>query len=329
MKILVTGCAGFIGHSVVKSLISKKNLIIGVDNLNNYYSKKLKLDRLKDISKLKLKKKYFKFYRLDLENLKKIEKIFLNYKFDTVIHLAAQAGVRYSLKNPRAYLKSNVISFFNILDLCKKFKIKHLIYASTSSVYGNNQIPYSEQTNSDKPLQFYSATKKTNEFMAYAYSNLYKFKTTGLRFFTVYGPWGRPDMAYYKFAKLIKEKKIITIHNKGYHERDLTFIDDVAKIIKKIVFTKKKYTLKKGNVNSDIFNIGNSRPIKLKKMINFLEKNLKIKAKKRFILKQPGEMLNTLSDSEKLKKEFKIQTKTSFSLGMKKFINWFTNYYKY
>ena len=144
---------------------------------------------MKDISKLKLKEKYFKFYRLDLENLKKIEKIFLNYKFDTVIHLAAQAGVRYSLKNPRAYLKSNVISFFNILDLCKKFKIKHLIYASTSSVYGNNQIPYSEQTNSDKPLQFYSATKKTNEVMAYAYSNLYKFKTTGLRFFTVYGPW--------------------------------------------------------------------------------------------------------------------------------------------
>ena len=241
MKILVTGCAGFIGHSVTKSLINKKNLVIGVDNLNSYYSKKLKVDRLKDIEKLNNKKKYFKFYKLDLENFKKLEKIFLNYKFDTVIHLAAQAGVRYSILNPRAYLKSNVVGFFNILELCKNFKIKHLIYASTSSVYGENSTPFSEKTNSDKPLQFYSATKKSNEIMAYAYSNLYKFKTTGLRFFTVYGPWGRPDMAYFKFAKLILEKKKITIHNKGNHKRDLTYIEDVSKIIKKIVFTKKNY----------------------------------------------------------------------------------------
>lgn len=329
MKILITGCAGFIGHGVTRLLMNKKNLIIGVDNLNNYYSRKLKIDRLKDIEKKNLKKKYFKFYKLNLDNFKKIKKIFLNYKFDTVIHLAAQAGVRYSLENPKAYLKSNIISFFNILELCKIFKIKHLIYASTSSVYGNNPPPYSEKTNSDTPLQFYSATKKANEVMAYAYSNLYKFKTTGLRFFTVYGPWGRPDMAYFKFAKLIMEKKKITIHNKGNHERDLTYIDDVAKIIKKIVSSKKKYKQTRNNINSNIFNIGNSKPIKLKEMINFLENNLKINAKKKFISKQPGEMLNTLSDSRKLKKEFNIQTKTSFKLGLEKFVIWFLNYYKY
>lgn len=329
MKILITGCAGFIGHSVTRLLMNKKNLIIGVDNLNNYYSRKLKIDRLKDIEKKNLKKKYFKFYKLNLDNFKKIKKIFLNYKFDTVIHLAAQAGVRYSLENPKAYLKSNIISFFNILELCKIFKIKHLIYASTSSVYGNNPPPYSEKNNSDTPLQFYSATKKANEVMAYAYSNLYKFKTTGLRFFTVYGPWGRPDMAYFKFAKLIMEKKKITIHNKGNHERDLTYIDDVAKIIKKIVSSKKKYKQTRNNINSNIFNIGNSKPIKLKEMINFLENNLKINAKKKFISKQPGEMLNTLSDSRKLKKEFNIQTKTSFKLGLEKFVIWFLNYYKY
>ena len=204
MKILITGCAGFIGHSVTKSFLNKKNKVVGIDNINNYYSKSLKKDRLKDILKIKnLKKGNFKFYKYDLKNFNNIRNIFKKFNFDIVIHLAAQAGVRYSIENPRKYLESNVIGFFNILELCKIYKIKHLLYASTSSVYGNNNLPFSENTNSDKPLQFYSATKKSNEVMSYAYSNLHKFKTTGLRFFTVYGPWGRPDMAYFKFANLM------------------------------------------------------------------------------------------------------------------------------
>jgi len=235
--------------------------------------------------------------------------------------------VRYSIANPRTYLKSNIIGFFNILELSRIYKIKHLVYASTGSVYGENQLPFSEKTNSDKPLQFYSATKKSNEVMAYAYSNLYKFKTSGLRFFTVYGPWGRPDMAYFKFAKLIKEKKRIIIHNNGNHKRDLTYIDDVVKIIKKIVFTNKNYINKNNVVNSKILNIGNSKQIKLIQIIHFLEKYLKIKAKKKFIAKQPGEILNTLSDCKKLKKEFKIKASTSFNAGVKKFADWFFNYY--
>ena len=329
MKILITGCAGFIGHSVSKSLISAKNLVVGIDNLNNYYSTVLKKDRLKDIEKeKKIKKGYFKFYKYNLQNLFQVRSIFRKYKFDVVVHLAAQAGVRFSLENPRKYLESNVISFFNILELCKTFNIKHLVYASTSSVYGDNVLPFSEKTNSDKPLQFYSATKKSNEVMSYAYSNLYKFKTTGLRFFTVYGPWGRPDMAYYKFANLMKKNKTIIIHNKGRHKRDLTYINDVVLAISKIVKNKKSYIQRDNKVNSRIFNIGNSKTIKLIEMVEFLEKSFKIKAKKKFIQKQPGEMLDTLSNSKKLRDNFKVKFSTSFKKGMKHFYNWYVNYHK-
>ena len=327
MKILVTGCAGFIGHSVVKSLINKKNSVIGIDNLNNYYSQELKKDRLKDITNEKrLKNYFFKFYKFDLRNFSQTKNIFKKYKFDTIIHLAAQAGVRYSLENPRKYLESNVISFFNILELCRIFKVKHLVYASTSSVYGDNILPFSEKTNSDKPLQFYSATKKSNEVMSYAYSNIYKFKTTGLRFFTVYGPWGRPDMAYFKFANLINKNKSIVIHNKGRHKRDLTYIDDVVKAIKKIAYNKKTYIKKNNKVNSEIFNIGNSKTIKLIDMINFLEKSFNTEAKKKFVPMQPGEMLNTLSNSKKLKNNFRVKFSTPFHEGMRNFFNWYISY---
>ncbi len=329
MKILITGCAGFIGHSVSKSFIGKKNSVVGIDNLNNYYSTKLKQDRLKDIDKEKrLKKSFFKFYRCELKNFQKTRSIFKKYKFDIVIHLAAQAGVRYSLENPRKYLESNVISFFNILELCKIFKVKHLIYASTSSVYGDNILPFSEKTNSDKPLQFYSATKKSNEVMSYAYSNLYKFKTTGLRFFTVYGPWGRPDMAYYKFTNLIKKNKTIPIHNNGKHKRDLTYISDIIQAINKIVKNKKSYIQRGNKVNSKIFNIGNSKTVKLIDIVNFLEKSLKMKAKKKFVNKQPGEMLDTLSNSKKLRNNFRLKFNTPFNKGMRSFFDWYMHYHK-
>ena len=329
MRILITGCAGFIGHCVTKSFLNKKNIVVGIDNINNYYSTSLKNNRLKDIiKKRKIKKVFFKFYKYDLKHFKKIRNVFNKYKFDTVIHLAAQAGVRYSLENPRKYLESNVISFFNILELCKTFKIKHLLYASTSSVYGENALPFSENTNSDKPLQFYSATKKSNEVMAYAYSNLYKFKTTGLRFFTVYGPWGRPDMAYFKFANLIKKNKTIIIHNKGKHKRDLTYISDVVKAINKIAKNKKNYIQKDNKVNSKIFNIGNSKTVKLIDIVNSLEKKFKTKTRKKFVKKQPGEMLDTLSNSKKLKDNFKIKFTTSFNEGMNLFFDWYVKYYK-
>lgn len=329
MRILITGCAGFIGHCVTKSFLNKKNIVVGIDNINNYYSTSLKNSRLNDIIKeKKIKKVSFKFFKYDLKNFKKIRNVFNKYKFDTVIHLAAQAGVRYSLENPRKYLESNVIGFFNILELCKIYKIKHLLYASTSSVYGENALPFSEYTNSDKPLQFYSATKKSNEVMAYAYSNLYKFKTTGLRFFTVYGPWGRPDMAYFKFANLIKKNKTIIIHNKGKHKRDLTYISDVVKAINKIAKNKKNYIQKDNKVNSKIFNIGNSKTVKLIDIVNWLEKKFKTKTRKKFVKKQPGEMLDTLSNSKKLKDNFKIKFTTSFNEGMNLFFDWYVKYYK-
>jgi len=319
-KILVTGVAGFIGFHVTKKLLKEKFKIVGIDNLNSYYDVNLKRKRLKN-----LKNKNFIFYKSNISNSKKLEEIFKKHKFDLVINLAAQAGIRYSLINPRDYLNSNANGFFNIIDCCKKYNIKTLLYASSSSVYGNiKKFPYSLNNKVDKPLQFYAATKIFNEITAYCYSHLYKFKTVGLRFFTVYGPWGRPDMALFSFAKKIINGETIEIFNKGNHSRDFTYIDDVVDLIYRIVDLNIKN--KNQKQKHEIYNIGGGKATKLIKFISLLEKHLNIKAKKKYIKKQPGDMDKTLADIKKTKKVFKYKPKVKPDEGIKNFVNWYRNY---
>ncbi len=330
MKILITGCAGFIGFHLTKSLLSKKNKIFGLDNLNNYYSRKLKKDRLKEIEKKRKKSNFhFKFQKLDISNYKKLELFFKKYKFDIVINLAAQAGIRYSIVDPTKYLKSNLIGFFNLINISKNFKVKHFIYASTSSVYGNSKkIPFSENLNTDHPLQFYAATKKSNEVIAHSYSSLFNLPTTGLRFFTVYGPWGRPDMAYFKFTDKIIKKEFIDVYNYGRHSRDFTYIDDVVNSLNKIIkkgFLKKN--LKQNTVSHQIYNLGNNYSLKLKDLIKYLEISLNIKAKKKYFSIQDGDVLDTKSNSKKIFKDFNLKIYTHPKKGIEKFINWYKNYY--
>ena len=291
MKILITGAAGFIGFHLVKKLINTDLDVYGLDNLNNYYDVNLKFDRLNElgIKKSDAKKynniashKNFKFINLDIEDNKKLDKLFFNYSFDVVCHLAAQAGVRYSLDNPDVYLSSNVLGFFNILNCCKKFKIKHLIYASSSSVYGaNTNVPFSESDFVDNPISLYAATKKSNELLAHTYSHLYKIPTTGLRFFTVYGPWGRPDMAYYSFTRDIINEKEIDVYNYGKMRRDFTYIDDIVSGISKIIF-------KNNNKGYKIYNIGNNKTVKLLDFINILQEKLHKKVKMNMLPIQDG-----------------------------------------
>ena len=240
MKILITGCAGFIGYHLSKYLIKKNINVIGVDNINNYYDTKLKKDRLKNL--FITNKKKFSFYKTDIHNQKKFELIFKkNKRITHVINLAAQAGVRYSITNPNTYVKSNLVGFANVLENCKCYKVKNLIFASTSSVYGSNKkMPYKESDDTDSPIQFYAATKKSNEVMAYSYSHLYNINTIGLRFFTVYGPWGRPDMALFKFTKNILAGKKIDVYNHGNHSRDFTYIDDIVDAIFLLINRKEK-----------------------------------------------------------------------------------------
>jgi len=320
-KILVTGCAGFIGFHFSRSLRNKKNYqVIGIDNLNNYYDRNLKLDRLK-ILKKDFKK--FSFIKSDISEYSKIEKIFKKYKFSHVVHLAAQAGVRYSLKKPEEYTKSNLVGFFNILECCRKYKIKHLIYASSSSIYGGNKkLPFSEKDLTNKPIQFYAATKLSNELMAYSYSSLHKLKTTGLRFFTVYGPWGRPDMAFFSFTKKILENKFLEVYNYGNHLRDFTYIDDVVEGVKKILFVRKNIG------NFQLFNLGFGKPIKLLEFIKILEKTIGKKAKLKYVAKQKGDMKKTFSSINKMKKIYNYYPKIKPSIGLKQFVNWYLKYYK-
>mgnify|MGYP001372288834 CR=1 FL=1 len=338
MNILITGCAGFIGFHLTQSLLSKKNKVIGLDNINNYYDIKLKKDRLKLILEYSKKNNfYFNFNKIDLSNYKKLKYIFKKNKIDIVINLAAQAGVRYSIDNPRKYLNSNIVGFFNIIELSRLNNVKQFIYASTGSVYGDNKkLPFDENYNTDKPLQFYAATKKSNEVIAHSYSHLYKLKTIGLRFFTVYGPWGRPDMAYFKFTNLISKGKEINIFNNGNHVRDLTYISDVVNSIKKIILISPRifnHLEKKFKKNISIYtpfkiyNIGNGYPLKLIKLINYIEENLKIKSKKIFLSRQSGDAINTLCNKKNLNKDFNIKFKTDPKIGIKKFIKWYKKYY--
>ncbi|MAJ22862.1 MAG: capsular biosynthesis protein CpsI [Candidatus Pelagibacter sp. TMED64] len=339
MKVLITGNAGFIGFHATKKFLSKGFDVVGVDSINNYYSTKLKKDRLNEISKFskKFKTKYT-FIKGDLASNNFVKKIFKKNKINIVIHLAAQAGVRYSLINPYAYLRSNLVAFTNILEACRQNRISHLVYASTSSIYGaNTSLPFKETDSTNHPLQFYAATKKANEAMAHSYSNLFKLPTTGLRFFTVYGPWGRPDMALSLFTKNILAKKHINIFNNGNHTRDFTYVEDIVegilRISKKPPKINNYWNAKRPDASSSkapyrIFNIGNNKRIKLMKYIEEIEKNLNIKAKKKFLPLQAGDVPDTYADVTSLIKIIKYSPNTNIKLGIYNFINWYKEYYK-
>lgn len=320
-KILITGSAGFIGFHLCKDLIRNKNLsLIGIDNINNYYDVKLKKERINILKNLGTN---FKFIKIDLNSVK-IKHLFFKEKFDVVIHLAAQAGVRYSISNPEAYVVNNLNGFFNIINQSSKNKIKHFIFASTSSVYGDNsKFPLKEHYNTNKPLTFYAATKKSNEVMAYSYSNIHKLPATGLRFFTVYGPYGRPDMALFKFANSILKNKFLTMFNYGKHKRDFTYIDDVTNAIKKIISKPSRE-----KIPFQLFNIASSSPENLKKFLRYIENRLEKKAKIKYLPLQKGDIYQTFGDTSKLKKKINFKIKTSLEDGIKKYVNWFLKKYK-
>ncbi len=328
-KILITGAAGFIGFHTSLALLKKKINVLGLDNLDNYYDISLKKKRLNILKK----NRNFEFTKTNLINKKKIENIFKKHKINYVIHLAAQAGVRYSIQNPNKYIDTNIRGFQNILDCSKKYKIKHLLYASSSSVYGiNKQKILDESFPTEHPISIYAATKKSNELFAHVYSSLFNLPTTGIRFFTVYGPYGRPDMSLYTFSKLINSKKPITLFNNGKMGRSFTYIDDVVKIliglIKKIP-KKKKIKILKSNISTapyKIVNIGNPKKHSLKEYVRFIEKNLKKKAILKMAKMQLGDVKETTASTKNL---FKITNKHNFinlEVGIKKYINWFKKY---
>ena len=320
MTILITGSAGFIGYHVTKKILNKNIKVIGIDNIDNYYDINLKKNRIKDLKKYK---KFF-FYKLDLLNYKKLDNIVKNKKIKIIIHLAAQAGVRYSIKNPRIYFKSNLEGFFNILEISRHNNIKHLIYASTSSVYGDSKkFPLSEINRTDQPLSFYAATKKSNEVMAHSYSYIYKLPCTGVRFFTVYGPFGRPDMALFKFTKNILNNHPIELYNNGNHFRDFTYVDDIVDGIYSLI--KKE---SKKSIPYEIFNIGNGTPKKLLDYLKHIEKNLNKISKTKKLPLQTGDIVKTHSNINKLKKYTGYKPKTNIKIGISRFIEWYKEYYR-
>ncbi len=340
MKILVTGAAGFIGYYVSKILLSKGHQVVGLDNINDYYDVNLKYNRLKDLGINKdtaanyntlstsIKNPRFSFIRLNLEDRIELPKLFNNQGFDIVCNLAAQAGVRYSLENPESYVDSNMVGFLNILECCRNYNIKHLVYASSSSVYGlNKKVPFSTNDNVDHPISLYAATKKSNELMAYTYSHLFKVPTTGLRFFTVYGPWGRPDMAMFLFTDAIIKDKPIKVFNHGNMERDFTYIDDIVEGIIRII-EKQPHERIKNNELYKLYNIGNNNSVKLLDFIKEIEANLGKDAKKDMLPMQPGDVERTWADVDELIKDYNYQPNTSIKDGVKSFIDWFKEYYK-
>lgn len=317
-KYLITGSAGFIGFHLSKKLLSEGFSVMGIDNLNNYYDQNLKRNRNKILKKYK----NYKFKKIDIKNYQKLESVFKKNKFQCIINLAAQAGVRYSLINPKSYIDNNIIGFFNVIDLTKKYRVKDIIYASTSSIYGiQRKFPIKEDFDTSNPTQLYAATKKSNEVIAASYSKLYNINTIGLRFFTVYGPWGRPDMAPIKFAKNIIKGKPIEVFNKGKHSRDFTFVDDIVDGIFKIIKKKKKIS------KNRIYNIGNGKKVSLIEYIKLIEKNLNKKAKKKFLPLQKGDVFKTHSSTKLIRKDYGYVSKTSVANGVKKFVNWYLSYY--
>jgi len=331
--ILVSGVAGFIGFHLAKYLLKKNKKVVGIDSINNYYDVSLKKKRLQYLKKIS--KKNFIFIKSDISNKTNLEKIFKKYKIIFVINLAAQAGVRYSLQNPQSYIKNNIIGFHNIIELSVKYRIRHFLYASTSSVYGmNTKLPFVETDSVDHPLQLYAATKRSNELIAHAYSYLFKIPSTGLRFFTVYGPWGRPDMALFKFTKNIFLGKKIEVFNYGNHVRDFTYVDDIVKsiflLLKQAPKTKININLKPhlSRCPFQIFNIGNSRPVKLMDYIKEIEKNINKKAVIVYRKLQKGDVKATYASSKKLFNKIKYRPKVSIKKGIKNFVSWYREFYK-
>lgn len=329
MKYLITGTAGFIGFSLAKNLLEDDHEIVGIDNINNYYDVNLKKARLNILKKYK----NFDNNIINLEDEKKLDEVFKNNNFSQVINLAAQAGVSYSFHNPQAYISSNIEGFVNILEKCKNYDINHLTYASSSSVYGaNEKLPFSTSDSVDHPISLYAASKRANELIAHSYSHIYNLKTTGLRFFTVYGPWGRPDMSLFKFTKLILEKKSIEVYNSGHHVRDFTYIDDITNGILNIVLVSLNLIkISNSNLNKSIFtlyNLGNDNPVRLIKFIRIIEKELAIKAKIKYLDKQLGDVKKTHANIDLAKKDFNFNPTTTISDGISKFIQWYKNYYE-
>ena len=337
MTILVTGSSGFIGFHLCKKLIQNGEKVIGFDNMNNYYDKTLKENRLDELRKIADKDKFI-FIRGSLEDNLILEHIFKDYKPNKVVNLAAQAGVRYSIENPSAYIQSNIVGFNNILEQCRYNKVEHLIYASSSSVYGGNEsMPFSEIHSVDHPVSLYAASKKSNELMAHTYSHLYGLPTTGLRFFTVYGPWGRPDMALFLFTDAIINNRPIKVFNNGNMIRDFTYIDDIIEGVFRVIFkiATPNNNFKKSNPDSSnswapyrVFNIGNSNPVNLKEYIATLEKNLEKKAIKELLPMQPGDVKATAADTKLLENWIGFKPNTSIEDGVNKFVNWYKIYYE-
>jgi UDP-glucuronate 4-epimerase len=332
MEILVTGAAGFIGMHVAARLSQAGHNVTGIDNLNDYYDVRLKqarLDVLKPYSN-------FRFLKMDLADRERVNELFSDGKFERVIHLAAQAGVRYSLENPHAYVQSNIVGFTNILEGCRRFQVKHLVYASSSSVYGvNKKLPFSVQDNVDHPISLYAASKKSNELMAHTYSHLFQIPTTGLRFFTVYGPWGRPDMAIFSFTKAILEGKSIDVFNYGKMRRDFTYIDDIVEGILRV--SDRPPVPNTQSMDPDgsptsapykLYNIGNHEPVELMKMIEILEKCLGRTVYKNMLPLQPGDVLATFADIADLMRDTGFCPATPLDVGVKHFIDWYRSYYR-
>lgn len=341
MKVLVTGAAGFIGFHAAKALLDRGHTVVGIDNLNDYYDPALKLARLKELgittdlnalpdqNHTSTTYKNFHFLKLDITDRTNLSKLFKEQNFDVVCHLAAQAGVRYSIENPEAYIDSNIVGFLNILECCRHNNITHLLYASSSSVYGNNtSVPFKTTDNVDHPISLYAATKKSNELMAHTYSHLFGLPTTGLRFFTVYGPWGRPDMAMFLFTEAILNGRPINVFNYGNMERDFTYVDDIVKGIVHIIEGDMTQRIDSGKLYK-VYNIGNSKSVKLTDFIEAIEKTLGIKATKNLLPMQDGDVAKTWADVEDLIKDFDYCPNTPIAIGVARFIEWYREYYNH
>ena len=335
MKILVTGAAGFIGYHLCEKLLALGHNVVGLDNVNDYYDVNLKLDRLKQLGINEIKdntlvtgavhNEQFKFIKLNLEDKEGLPKLFETEKFESICNLAAQAGVRYSIENPFTYAESNIMGFLNVLETCRNYNVKNLVYASSSSVYGlNDKVPFSVEDNVDSPISLYAATKKSNELMAHTYSHLFGIKTIGLRFFTVYGPWGRPDMAMFLFTDAILNDKPIKVFNNGKLSRDFTYIDDIVEGVVSTLLNNEK----KATSLHQIYNIGNSKPVKLLDFITEIEYFTGKTAKKEMLPMQPGDVEKTWADVSALKKDYNYKPQTDISEGVGNFVDWYKEYYK-